>query len=107
MCIRDRVKITEVQTIGTLHESHFSGCFGRIESSDGLSREGVYQLIVPSMMMGANYEGYLLGTAFARPIIARRLVEIAKKGMNPYSFPKKSGNYRKVFKNHFITFSIK
>ncbi len=27
--------------------------------------------------------------------------------MNPYSFPKKSGNYRKVFKNHFITFSIK
>ena len=30
------------------------------------------------MMMGAKYEDYLLGTAFARPIIAKRLVEIAK-----------------------------
>jgi argininosuccinate synthase len=28
---------------------------------------------------GAKYEGYLLGTAFARPIIAKRIVEIAKK----------------------------
>ena len=31
------------------------------------------------MMMGAKYEDYLLGTAFARPIIAKGLVEIAKK----------------------------
>ena len=31
------------------------------------------------MMMGAKYEDYLLGTAFARPIIAKRLVEIAKQ----------------------------
>jgi len=31
------------------------------------------------MMMGATYEGYLLGTAFARPIIAKGLVEIAQK----------------------------
>ena len=30
------------------------------------------------MMMGAKYEDYLLGTAFARPVIAKRLVEIAK-----------------------------
>ena len=28
--------------------------------------------------MGASYEQYLLGTAFARPIIAKKLVEIAK-----------------------------
>ncbi|MBE6970324.1 MAG: argininosuccinate synthase [Ruminococcaceae bacterium] len=41
--------------------------------------EMVDEVIVPSMMMGATYEGYLLGTAFARPIIARGLVEIAKK----------------------------
>ena len=41
--------------------------------------EMVDDVIVPSMMMGATYEGYLLGTAFARPIIAKRLVEIAKK----------------------------
>ena len=37
----------------------------------------VDEVIVPSMMMGAKYEDYLLGTAFARPVIARRLVEIA------------------------------
>jgi len=40
--------------------------------------EMVDDVIIPSMMMGASYEGYLLGTAFARPIIAKRLVEIAK-----------------------------
>ena len=40
--------------------------------------EMVDDVIIPSMMMGAKYEDYLLGTAFARPIIARRLVEIAK-----------------------------
>ena len=39
----------------------------------------VDEVIVPSMMMGAKYEDYLLGTAFARPVIARRLVEIAHK----------------------------
>ncbi len=41
--------------------------------------EMVDDVIVPSMMMGAKYEDYLLGTAFARPIIAKGLVEIAKK----------------------------
>ena len=41
--------------------------------------EMVDDVIIPSMMMGAKYEEYLLGTAFARPIIAKRLVEIAKK----------------------------
>ena len=38
----------------------------------------VDDVVIPSMMMGAKYEDYLLGTAFARPIIAKRLVEIAK-----------------------------
>ncbi|MBE6996327.1 MAG: argininosuccinate synthase [Ruminococcaceae bacterium] len=41
--------------------------------------EMVDDVIIPSMMMGASYEGYLLGTAFARPIIGKALVEIAKK----------------------------
>ncbi len=41
--------------------------------------ELVDDVIIPSMMMGAKYEDYLLGTAFARPIIAKSLVEIAKK----------------------------
>ena len=45
---------------------------------EDLVDEMVDDVIVPSMKMGANYEQYLLGTAFARPIIAKRLVEIAK-----------------------------
>ena len=40
--------------------------------------EMVDDVIIPSMMMGAKYEDYLLGTAIARPVIAKRLVEIAK-----------------------------
>ena len=39
----------------------------------------VDEVIVPSMMMGAKYEDYLLGTAFARPVIGRHLVEIAQR----------------------------
>ena len=46
---------------------------------EDLVDEMVDDVIVPSMMMGAKYEDYLLGTAFARPIIAKRLGEIAKK----------------------------
>ncbi len=41
--------------------------------------EMVDGVIIPSMMMGAKYEDYLLGTAFARPVIAKGLVDIAKK----------------------------
>ena len=43
-----------------------------------LTDEMVDDVIIPSMKAGAKYEQYLLGTAFARPIIAKRLVEIAK-----------------------------
>ncbi len=46
---------------------------------EDLVDEMVDDVIIPSMMMGAKYEDYLLGTAFARPIIAKRLVEIARK----------------------------
>ena len=41
--------------------------------------EMVDDVIIPSMQAGAKYEDYLLGTAFARPIIAKGLVEIALK----------------------------
>ena len=41
--------------------------------------EMVDDVIIPSMMMGAKYEDYLLGTAFARPVIGKALVDIAKK----------------------------
>ena len=43
-----------------------------------LTDEMVDDVIIPSLKIGASYEQYLLGTAFARPIIAKKLVEIAK-----------------------------
>ena len=39
--------------------------------------EMVDEVIIPSLKMGAKYEKYLLGTAFARPIIGKKLAEIA------------------------------
>ena len=45
---------------------------------EDLTEEMVNEVIIPSLKIGAKYENYLLGTAFARPIIAKRLVEIAK-----------------------------
>ncbi|MBS6941893.1 MAG: argininosuccinate synthase [Clostridiales bacterium] len=47
---------------------------------EDLTDEFVNEYILPTMQAGAVYEGkYLLGTSFARPIIGKRLVEIAKK----------------------------
>ncbi len=47
---------------------------------EDLTTEFVDEFIVPTVKAGAVYEGkYLLGTSFARPIIAKRLVEIAQK----------------------------
>lgn len=47
---------------------------------EDLTQEFVEDFIFPTMQAGAEYEGkYLLGTSFARPLIAKRLVEIAKK----------------------------
>lgn len=42
-----------------------------------LTDEMCDDVIVPALKAGAKYETYLLGTAFARPIIAKKLVEIA------------------------------
>lgn len=46
---------------------------------EDLTKEFVDDYIIPTMQAGASYEQYLLGTSFARPIIAKRIVEIAKK----------------------------
>ena len=46
---------------------------------EDLKKEFVDEYIIPTMKAGATYEHYLLGTSFARPIIAKRIVEIAKK----------------------------
>lgn len=46
---------------------------------EDLREEFVTSYIFPALASGAIYEGkYLLGTALARPLIAKRLVEIAK-----------------------------
>ena len=39
--------------------------------------EMVDDIIIPALKMDAMYETYLLGTAFARPVIAKKLAEIA------------------------------
>lgn len=47
---------------------------------EDLKEEYVKDYIFPTIKAGAVYEGkYLLGTSHARPIIAKKLVEIAKK----------------------------
>ena len=46
---------------------------------EDLTDEFVNDHVIPTMQAGATYEQYLLGTSFARPIIAKRIVEIAKK----------------------------
>ncbi|PKM63048.1 MAG: argininosuccinate synthase [Firmicutes bacterium HGW-Firmicutes-21] len=45
---------------------------------EDLKKEFVEEFIFPTLKAGAVYEGdYLLGTSFARPVIAKRIVEIA------------------------------
>ena len=47
---------------------------------EDLQEEFVNEYIFPTLKAGARYEGdYLLGTSFARPVIAKRIVEIALK----------------------------
>ena len=45
---------------------------------EDLTDEFVEDYVIPTMQTGADYEGYLLGTSFARPILAKRVVEIAR-----------------------------
>ena len=44
---------------------------------EDLKKEFVEEYIFPTLKAGAKYEDYLMGTAFARPIIGKRLAEIA------------------------------
>ena len=46
---------------------------------EDLTKDFVDDYIIPTMKAGATYEQYLLGTSFARPIIAKRIVDIALK----------------------------
>lgn len=44
---------------------------------EDLTKEFLEDYVFPAMQAGAKYEDYLLGTAFARPPIAKRIAEIA------------------------------
>ena len=44
---------------------------------EDLTEEFVDEYIIPTVKAGALYEEYMLGTSFARPIIAKRICEIA------------------------------
>ncbi|TYQ16285.1 UNVERIFIED_CONTAM: argininosuccinate synthase [Acetivibrio alkalicellulosi] len=47
---------------------------------ENLQEEFITDFIFPTLKAGAVYEGkYLLGTSFGRPLIAKRMVEIAKE----------------------------
>ena len=46
---------------------------------EDLTEEFVDDFIIPTVKAGALYEEYMLGTSFARPIIAKRICEIALK----------------------------
>ncbi|MCR5016575.1 MAG: argininosuccinate synthase [Ruminococcus sp.] len=45
---------------------------------EDLTEQFLTEIVFPCVQADAKYEDYLLGTAFARPAIAKRLVEIAK-----------------------------
>ena len=45
---------------------------------ENLTEEFLTDYVFPCVQAGALYENYMLGTAFARPIIAKRIVEIAE-----------------------------
>ena len=48
--------------------------------ADDLTEAFVTDFVFPVLRSGATYEGYyLLGTSFARPLIAKRMIEIAKR----------------------------
>ena len=55
-----------------------------------LKREFVTDFIFPAIAGNAIYEQrYLLGTALARPIIAKRQIEIAQQGKRRTGFPRR------------------
>lgn len=67
------------EELAPLEEKALSSGASKIYIED-LRKEFVEDYIWPTLKAGAIYEGkYLLGTSFARPLIAKKLVEIAEK----------------------------
>ncbi len=67
------------EELNPLHEKAIKTGASKLYIED-LTEIFITDYIWPTLKAGAKYEGkYLLGTSFARPIIAKRMVEIAKK----------------------------
>ncbi len=67
------------EELAPLHDKAMKSGASKLYIED-LKEEFITDFIYPTLKAGAIYEGkYLLGTSFARPIIAKRMVEIAKK----------------------------
>lgn len=67
------------EELDPLHEKALKSGASKLYIED-LKREFVTDYIYPTLKAGAVYEGkYLLGTSMARPLIGKRLVEIAEQ----------------------------
>lgn len=73
------VDVGQGKELEPLHEKALKTGASKIYIED-VREEFVTDFIYPTVQAQAVYEGkYLLGTSFARPLIAKRLVEIARK----------------------------
>ena len=65
--------------LNVVHDKALASGASKVYIED-LTKPFLEEYVWPTLKAGAGYEGkYLLGTSFARPIIAKALVEIAKK----------------------------
>ena len=65
--------------LSVVHDKALASGASKVFIAD-LTEEFLTGYVWPTLKAGAVYEGkYLLGTSFARPVIAKKLVEIAKK----------------------------
>lgn len=73
------VDLGQGEELAPLKEKAIKSGASKIYIED-LKEEFVKDFVFPVLKSGAKYEGkYLLGTSFARPLIAKRLVEIAEQ----------------------------
>ena len=64
--------------LSVVHDKALASGASKVFIAD-LTEEFLTEYVWPTLKAGAIYEGkYLLGTSFARPVIAKKLVEIAK-----------------------------
>lgn len=65
--------------LSVVHDKALKSGASKVYIED-LTQDFIENYVFPTLKAGAVYEGkYLLGTSFARPIIAKKLVEIARK----------------------------